>query len=168
MARVAEFGGPIVLQQVVSASALAIALLSIAAGCRTPGQVAPSSDRLGGTSWVVEQIDGRDAVERARPTVVFDAAAERVSGRASCNRYSAGVTRAGETLRIAQAVTTKMACAPPLMEQEARFLAVLGAVATHRREGDRLLLIDGNGRERLRLSRAPDAYTAPDHYLAGN
>jgi heat shock protein HslJ len=168
MARVAGFRGTIARRQTMSASALAIALLSMAAGCRTPGQVVPSSGGLGGTSWVVEHIDGRDAVERARPTVVFDAAAERVSGRASCNSYSASVTRTGETVRIAQAVTTKMACAPSVMEQETRFLAALGAVATHRREGDRLLLIDGNGRERLRLSRAPDADAAPDHYLAGN
>jgi heat shock protein HslJ len=145
-----------------------MALLSSVAGCRTPGQLAPSSRGLGGTSWVVEQIDGRDPVERARPTVVFDAAGSRISGRASCNSYSAGVTAAGEILRVASAVTTKMACAPPVMEQEQRFLAALGAVAAHRREGDRLLLVDGNGRVRLRLSPAPTVRRAPDHYLAGN
>jgi putative lipoprotein len=145
-----------------------MALLSIAAGCRTPGQRAPSSAGLGGTSWVVEQIDGREPIERARPTAVFDAAGSRVSGRASCNSYSAGVTAAGETLRVASAVTTKMARAPPVMEQEQRFLAALGAVATHRREGDRLLLVDGNGRVRLRLSPAPTAHGPPEHYLAGN
>jgi putative lipoprotein len=148
--------------------AFAMTLLSITAGCRTPGQVAPSSGGLGGTLWVVEQIDGRDPVERARPTVAFDAAATRVSGRASCNSYSAGVTAAGETLRVASAVTTKMACAPPAMEREQRFLAALAAVAAHRREGHRLLLVDGNGRVRLRLSPGPAAHTAPDHYLAGN
>jgi heat shock protein HslJ len=78
------------------------------------------------------------------------------------------VTAAGEILRVASAVTTKMACAPPVMEQEQRFLAALGAVAAHRREGDRLLLVDGNGRVRLRLSPAPTVRRAPDHYLAGN
>jgi heat shock protein HslJ len=145
-----------------------MALLSIAAGCRTPDQAVPSSGGLAGTSWVVEQIDGRNVAEDARPTVVFDAATARVSGRASCNRYSASVIGPGETLRITQAVTTKMACAPPVMEQEQRFLAALGAVAAHRREGHRLLLIDGGGRERLRLSPAPAAYPAPDHYLAGH
>ena len=132
--------------QGICALALAMTLLSIVGGCRTPGRVAPSSAELGGTSWVVEQIDEQDAVERARPTVVFDAAASRVSGRASCNSYSAGVSGAGETLRIVSAVTTKMACALPVMEQEQRFLAALGAAAAYRREGDRLLLVDGNGR----------------------
>jgi heat shock protein HslJ len=145
-----------------------MALLSIAAGCRTPDQAAPSSGGLAGTSWVVEQIDGRDPVARARPTVVFDATAARVLGLTSCNSYSAGVTAAGETLRIASAVTTKMACAPPVMEQEQRFLAALSAVAVHRREGGRLLLVDGNGRVRLRLGPGPAAHTTPDHYLAGN
>jgi heat shock protein HslJ len=150
----------------------ALVLLLVLTACRTPGADAPSAGAtpggLGGTSWVVEQIDERDAVERARPTVVFDAAPSRVSGRASCNSYSAAVTAARETLRIASALATKMACAPPVMEQEQRFLAALAAVATHRREGDRLLLVDGNGRVRLRLRPGPAAHTTPDHYLAGH
>jgi heat shock protein HslJ len=168
MTRVAGLRRAVMRRQAIRVLALAMALVSIAAGCRTPGPVAPSTGGLGGTSWVVEEIDDRDPVERARPTVVFDAAATRVSGRASCNSYTAGVTATGETLRVTSAVTTKMACAPPVMQQEQRFLAALGAVAGHRREGDRLLLIDGNGRVRLRLRPGPAAHTAPDHYLARN
>jgi heat shock protein HslJ/membrane-bound inhibitor of C-type lysozyme len=137
-------------------TAFALAVLLIVTGCRTPGPAAPtaaaSPSRLAGTSWVVEQVDGSDLVDGARATVGFDTAATRVSGRTSCNRYSARVTVAGETLRIDQAATTKMACPAPVMEQERRFLAAIGAVTTYRREGDRLLLLDENGRVRLRLS----------------
>ena len=64
-------------------------------------------------------------------------------------------------MRIEQAATTKMACPAPVMEQEQRFLAALGAVTTYRREGDRLLLLDGGGRVRLRLRSGTAAAGAP-------
>jgi heat shock protein HslJ len=38
------------------------------------------------------------------------------------------------------------------MEQEVRFLAALIAVRKARREGDNLLLLDENGRVRMRLT----------------
>ncbi|MGH7390374.1 MAG: META domain-containing protein [Candidatus Rokuibacteriota bacterium] len=148
----------------MSRPVFAFAVLVIVTGCRTAGPAAPtaaaSPGGLAGTSWVVEQIDGSDVVERGSATVDFGTPPTRVSGRTSCNRYSASLTAAGDTLRIDQAATTKMACAPSLMDQERRFLAALGAVTTYRREGDRLLLLDEGGRARLRLSRGTAAARA--------
>jgi heat shock protein HslJ len=126
--------------------------------CRTSGppEAAPgASVALAGTSWIVEQIDGSDVVDRA-PTVAFDTSG-RVSGGASCNRYTARAAGSGETLRIEQAAMTKMACSSPVMEQERRFLAALGAVTESRRDGGRLLLVDRDGRVRLRLRPGPAA-----------
>ena len=52
---------------------------------------------------------------------------------------------AGERVRVDQARTTRMACPPPIMDQESRFLAALAAVVSFRREGERLLLLDEGG-----------------------
>jgi heat shock protein HslJ/uncharacterized membrane protein len=141
-----------------------LAALMIATGCRTPGgapTVATSQGALSGTAWVVEQIDGTDLIERSSATMDFDAAGARVAGRASCNRYSARASLAGDALTIEQGVTTKMACPGPVMDQERRFLEALGTVRTYRREGHRLLLLDAAGRVRLRLGPAPAGAAAP-------
>ena len=41
------------------------------------------------------------------------------------------------------------------MDQEGKFLSALEAVKTARREGDKLLLLDGGGRLRMRLTAVP-------------
>jgi len=131
----------------------ALTVLLIVSGCRTAGLAAPKAVTSPGAlsgAWVVEQIDGGPVAERTLVTVGFDTPA-RVSGRATCNLYSARLTVAGTTMRIDEAITTKMACPAALMEQERRFLAAIGAVTAYRREGDRLLLLDKSGRVRLRL-----------------
>ena len=48
-----------------------------------------------------------------------------------------------------------MACPPDVMEQEDRFLAALGVAKKARHEGDKLLLLDENGRVRMRLASIP-------------
>ena len=45
-----------------------------------------------------------------------------------------------------------MACPPAVMDQETRFLAALEAVRKAQREGDKLMLLDGDGRVRIRLT----------------
>jgi heat shock protein HslJ/uncharacterized membrane protein/membrane-bound inhibitor of C-type lysozyme len=136
---------------------VALAIVLALVGCRTPTPPTPapaaSAGGMAGTSWVVEQIDGADPVERASLDV--DGTGTRVSGRTGCNRYTARLSVAGETLRVDQGATTKMACPAPAMDQERRFLGALGAVRAARREGHRLLLLDESGRVRLRLAPAP-------------
>jgi heat shock protein HslJ len=46
---------------------------------------------------------------------------------------------------------TRMACPSVVMDQETKFLAALEAVRKARREGDTLMLLDGDGRVRMRL-----------------
>jgi len=82
---------------------------------------------LQGDDWLVTELDATPLVPRSRVTLRFDAGG-RVSGQASCNRYTASYTLTGEELRIGPAATTRMACPAPLLAQEARFLALLRAV----------------------------------------
>ena len=107
------------------------------------------SHTLSSREWAVEKIDGRALVEGSRVTLAFDPQG-RLSGRASCNRFNATYQLAGSQLGIQGAATTRMACAPALMEQEARFLAVLKSVTLQRIQGDgSLVLSTADGRRIL-------------------
>jgi heat shock protein HslJ len=137
-----------------------VMLALVVTGCRSAPPVPDPAAGLVGTSWRAEQIDG-GAPDAAPATLRFDTAT-RVSGRASCNQYSAALTLAGDRMRVEQARTTRMACPPPVMDQERRFLAALAAVVGLRRDGERLLLLDEGGRVRLVLGPAPAAGAAID------
>lgn len=76
---------------------------------------------LQGGEWVVEDIDERGIIDRSRVTLNFWRDG-RVTGRASCNNFMGQYQLTGEGLSIGQTATTRMACAPSLMEQEQRVL----------------------------------------------
>jgi heat shock protein HslJ/membrane-bound inhibitor of C-type lysozyme len=86
-----------------------------------------TSALLQGEPWAVQEIDGITLVARSRASLTFGGDG-RVAGSASCNSYTAPYTLTGETLSIGAAAVTRKACPPPLMKQEAAFLAVLAAV----------------------------------------
>ena len=134
-----------------------------AAGCQTPGSppapvpatsagASAAAFPLGGTTWQVEEIEGRRAGDPAAPTVMFEGA-QRVAGSTGCNRYSGPLDVRGLALRVSATAMTRMACPPAVMEQESRFVAALAAVRGYRQDGDALLLVDDSGRTLLRLVR---------------
>jgi putative lipoprotein len=60
----------------------------------------------------------------------------------------------GASIVVGELISTKMACAPALMDQETKFLAALQATRTYRmNEDNKLVLSDATGRQRLRFSR---------------
>lgn len=81
---------------------------------------------LTGEEWVVEDIDNRGIIDFSRITLQFDEKG-RLSGMASCNRYST-TFEFSEQLDIAPPIATRKACAPALMLQENRFLNLLSEV----------------------------------------
>ncbi|MCO5107389.1 MAG: META domain-containing protein [Burkholderiaceae bacterium] len=82
---------------------------------------------LRGDEWVVEDLRGGGVVDRSRPTLAFGADG-RVSGRGSCNRFTASYALTGEGLTISRPAATMMACAPALMQQERLFFDLLAQV----------------------------------------
>ena len=127
-----------------------LAIGALAAGCRS-GHAANPAPSLIGTLWRAEEIDGRGVLERPESTLAFDDA-RRITGHTACNRYF-GELEVGEgTLRLKPAGTTRMACAPVVMDQESRFLAALSAATAFRIDGGKLLLLDEAGRVRVRLA----------------
>jgi putative lipoprotein len=130
------------------------AVTLLAAGCASAGPAPPARAALApleGTAWLAEDIDGGGVVDRVQSTLMFDAG-QKVAGRAACNRYFGSFQQSGDAVEIKPGGATRMACPPAVMEQEDRFLAALSAVRRARREGDNLLLLDENGRVRMRLT----------------
>jgi heat shock protein HslJ len=136
--------------------ALAVLLLTAGCGSGPPpaARVTLALPPLEGTAWRAEDIDGAAVGERAESTLAFDTQG-KVAGRGACNRYFGTYEQAAETVTIRPAGLTRMACPPAIMDQEQKFLAALEAVKKGRREDGALLLMDGDGRVRVRLTAIP-------------
>lgn len=81
--------------------------------------------------WLAEDIKGGGVIDRARTFLEIDAGG-RVSGSGGCNRLSARALISGPSITFAMVATTRMACAPAVMDQEQRFLAALSEVRAWR------------------------------------
>ncbi len=85
-----------------------------------------SQSLLTGDEWIVEDINRQGIIDASRITLQFDKSG-RLHGRASCNQYTT-TYELTEQIDIGQAITTRKACAPALMNQEQRFLTLLADV----------------------------------------
>jgi heat shock protein HslJ/uncharacterized lipoprotein YbaY len=103
---------------------------------------------LTGREWVVEDLDGRGIIDRSRMTLNFDENGQ-LSGRAGCNTYTGRYVLTGEGLSVVDVAVTQKACAPSLIEQEARFLAVLAAVDRFEITTEGALVLRGPARSML-------------------
>lgn len=103
---------------------------------------------LQGAQWVVEDIDGGGIIDRSRVTLNF-LVGGRLTGMASCNNYTAGYELSGEGLSLGDAVTTRKACAPALMEQERQVLEVLAAVQRFDITEEGALILYGDAEQSL-------------------
>ena len=105
-----------------------------------------SIEVLVGDPWIVREMDRAAVPEDSRPTLTF-AAGGRVSGRAGCNSFSASYALRGDELTFSRSSTTRMACAPAVMQREQRFLALLGDVRRFEHPSDATLVLHtGDGR----------------------
>lgn len=103
-----------------------------------------------GVLWQVEDIDGGGIIDSSHITLQI-ADDMGISGSTGCNRYFGAVAIAGSAF-VADAIgSTRMACAPALMQQEQRFVQALQAVRRFELSGDFLLLYDESQVLRLRL-----------------
>ena len=103
------------------------------------------ADLLVGGEWVVEDITG-GMIDRSRATLAFGADGT-LGGRASCNTFTTTYRLGGEGLAIGKTAATMMACAPGLMQQEARFLEILQQSTRFEiSDSGALLLIAADGR----------------------
>lgn len=104
--------------------------------------------------WLAEDIGGGGVVDRIQ-TVLDIAADGRVSGSGGCNRIVGQARIEGSTIAFSQMASTRMACPPAVMDQEARFLAALGQASRWRIDELRrkLFLEDATGKVLVVLAR---------------
>lgn len=98
------------------------------------------SGPITGREWVVEDIARTGVIDNSRATLNFDTEG-RLHGQATCNSYAASYVLTGTRLTIGSTAVTKRACAPALMDQERRFLDVMGRAATCSMTPDGALII---------------------------
>ena len=109
---------------------------------------AQAAGTLEGPRWVLVSYAGPDgktiqAIPGTETTAQF--ANGTVSGSAGCNRYNAPYTVDGNKIQIGLGMSTMMACPPPIMDQEAAYLANLQAAASYKIAGDQLTLANAKG-----------------------
>jgi heat shock protein HslJ len=70
----------------------------------------------------------------------------KLSGSGGCNQYNAEyTTTASNGITITQPITTLMACAEPVMQQETQYLSLLQQATKYEISGDQLTLFDKTG-----------------------
>lgn len=122
-----------------AATALAALLLAGCAPVTAPVDPAPPSSPAG-TVWLAEDVGGGGIIDRSHITLKLGDGG-RASGSGGCNRYMTGYKLSGGALRFEQVAATRMACAPALMEQESRYLGLLGKVTHWRIEPTGALIL---------------------------
>ena len=136
-----------------------LALFAMAA-CTTAappagGGLAPSQT-LEGTHWRLASLDGQAVPTPAGVREVYlmlDAAQRRASGFAGCNQFVSGYTQSGASLRFERPAATMMAC--PALAQEQAYLNALNATAAWRVSGERLQLLDAQGKPQAEFTARP-------------
>jgi hypothetical protein len=130
---------------------LSLALVSLvffAAGCGGDGS---DISKLEKGLWVLNSARDVPLPLGVVPTAGFHDGT--VHGSTGCNQYSASYSVDGASLDIGDLAMTLMACPPPRDEVEKQYVRALGLVTTWARDGDELVLSDGDG-ELLRYNEA--------------
>lgn len=130
------------LGRIISA-AITLGVLLITA-CAPANQ--PAQPGLADTSWILTTLGGEPILEGV---ITAEITAENtIGGSAGCNQYTANYDTDGSSLKFTpQVATTLMACPPPLMDIESRYLEALQQTASYQSDGTNLTLLDANGRE---------------------
>jgi putative lipoprotein len=133
---------------VLAAGAMGLAAL---AGCSAASQESAMAS-LAGSSWLVQDIDGRSVAPDLQTTVAFGEDGT-VAGTGGCNRFTGGAGVGAGTIAVGPLASTRMACPPAVMDQERRFFDAMARAASWSVGADGLLrLSDAGGAEILRLA----------------
>jgi heat shock protein HslJ len=129
------------------------AVLSLGVGCSAPsktsvaapGMASPASANLVGPTWRLTSLEGQPALPAVRVTAVFGSDGS-VSGSAGCNTYTGTAVIKGDGLQVGPMATTRMFCGEGgVMDQEDRYLSVLGEVGRYALDGARLQIGPASG-----------------------
>ena len=135
---------------------LSLAVLGCASGPpANPNPAAvttPGAAYFVGSEWALTSLGGTPVNSDGVPTLAF-AEAGKVSGNATCNRFTGPVELGDGTIRVGALATTKMACTPELAPQESAYLLALQNADKVAVEGEELLVYTRSLEKPLRFER---------------
>jgi heat shock protein HslJ len=99
---------------------------------------------LPGSAWQVTTFAGQSPLTGHPITFEFDTEGN-IAGDASCNRFGGSCAIEGDTIEVGPLRSTRRACEPEVMQQEQKFLALLGVTTTWALEGEDLVLTGPEG-----------------------
>ena len=105
---------------------------------------------LPGSAWQVKTFAGQTPLADHAITIEFDNEGN-IAGDGSCNRFGGSCKIEGAKIEVGPLRSTRRACEPDIMQQEHKFLALLGAVTAWSIDGDELVLTAPDGE--IRASR---------------
>jgi putative lipoprotein len=111
------------------------------------GVAAPETG-LAGTEWRLTALGGAPLPPEARdPELVFivEGGETRFAASAGCNRFAGGARIDGPSLAFGPAMSTRMACPPPLDAAETALADALERAARWETDGATLRLLDAEG-----------------------
>jgi heat shock protein HslJ len=117
-------------------SALALVLVC---ACERHGAPAAPPVALWNTAWRLEDLGGLRVVDGAEATLEFPEEG-KAAGSGTCNRFTATVAVAGESIHFSGIGATRMACAEPLSNQETNYLKALERAESFVIEGNSLAI----------------------------
>jgi heat shock protein HslJ len=109
---------------------------------------------LPGSAWQVITFAGQTPLADHPITMEFDTEGN-IAGDGSCNRFGGSCKIEGDKIEVGPLRSTRRACEPEIMQQEQKFLALLGAIAAWSIEGDELVLTGSEGQIRAARQTAP-------------
>jgi heat shock protein HslJ len=99
---------------------------------------------LPGSAWQVTTFAGQTPLADHPITFEFDTEGN-IAGDASCNRFGGSCSVDGDKIEVGPLRSTRRACEPEVMQQEQKFLALIGAVTTWSMDGEELVLTAPEG-----------------------
>jgi heat shock protein HslJ len=121
-------------------------------GCGGEPRATPGATPVEG-NWQVTALNGRPVARGTSPSIAFDQG--RISGNASCNRFTGNYSFARGRLSAGPLASTKMACLDRARsQQETAILGLLGERLTVSANRQGKLVLTGNRGRSLTLVRA--------------
>jgi heat shock protein HslJ len=99
---------------------------------------------LPGSAWQVTTFARQTPLADHPITVEFDNEGN-IAGDGSCNRFGGACKIEGDKIEVGPLRSTRRACEPDIMQQEHKFLALLGTATTWTMDGDELVLTAPDG-----------------------
>ncbi len=131
-------------------AAIAFLFTVFLSGCSSSGSSGDKSP-LTGTEWILFEMDGvkYESASGKNVTMILDAAAKKMGGKAPCNTYGSVYTKSADKISFGNVFSTEMACAE--LEAESAYYKILPRVFAYQISGEKLYFFDSGGMVILRF-----------------